>query len=225
MNKFCKELVWHNCVNCQPGESSNDRLYVTDGKELFEVAWRDNNFWSLKDNLPLNVTSDFWWADFVQSIPRDIECILREKRRNEENRNHLIHIRRELESIVNGEVYKCPECGKDICIESVDDLPKQDDKVTLPCGCLVDEYETDWLERKTIYDYLEDIYDEKCIIDKSDDSLYGVRIMVACGGPNIFIDTFRKTLELYWWNDTATIDLDSDICNEINNAYEEIYNC
>lgn len=47
--------------------------------------------------------------------------------------------------------------------------------------------------------YLSDCYDIKVIVDLHDTSdVYGARIMVAGGGPNIYIDTSENTVEGYW---------------------------
>lgn len=59
--------------------------------------------------------------------------------------------------------------------------------------------------------------------------LMGVRAMVACGGPNIWIDTLEKTVHGYWGGDEAIAYLTDDCCEKIENslgwdAAERIYN-
>ena len=59
--------------------------------------------------------------------------------------------------------------------------------------------------------------------------LMGVRVMVACGGPNIWVDTFEKTVHGYWGGDEAIAYLTDDCCEKIENslgwdAAERIYN-
>ena len=59
--------------------------------------------------------------------------------------------------------------------------------------------------------------------------LMGVRVMVACGGPNIWVDTFEKTVHGYWGGDEAISYLTDDCCEKIENsvgwdAAERIYN-
>lgn len=59
--------------------------------------------------------------------------------------------------------------------------------------------------------------------------LIGVRVMVACGGPNIWVDTFEKTVHGYWGGDEAIAYLTNDCCEKIEDAFgwdaaERIYN-
>lgn len=59
--------------------------------------------------------------------------------------------------------------------------------------------------------------------------LIGVRIMVACGGPNIWVDTFEKTVHGYWGKNEAIAHLSNDCCEKIEDslrwdAAEHIYN-
>lgn len=59
--------------------------------------------------------------------------------------------------------------------------------------------------------------------------LIGVRIMVACGGPNIWVDTFEKTVHGYWGGDEAIAYLTIDCCDKIDDIFcdeaaEIIYN-
>lgn len=59
--------------------------------------------------------------------------------------------------------------------------------------------------------------------------LMGVRVMVACGGPNIWVDTFEKTVHGYWGGDEAIAYLTDDCCEKIEaalgaDAAELIYN-
>ena len=49
--------------------------------------------------------------------------------------------------------------------------------------------------------------------------------MVACGGPNIYVDTGSKAVELYWWTDRASYSLLSETAEAITAEFEELYNC
>tara|TARA_R100001443_G_scaffold13550_1_gene23565 strand:+ start:156 stop:542 length:387 start_codon:yes stop_codon:yes gene_type:complete len=70
------------------------------------------------------------------------------------------------------------------------------------------------------YDYLDDIYDYKFIVD-SNKNYQGARICVAYGGPNIFINTFNKQVEGYWGGDTYIKSYYEDDIN-LDNAIEEL---
>lgn len=143
--------------------------------------------------------------------------------RNDENQRHIEGIRENIERVYNGYIYKCPVCGEQVYIEDVYELPEHDERLELPCGCEVDS--EDELEQVTLWDYFSDALDVTCYVSLGSKELQGVRIMVTCGGPNIYVDTYRRTIELYWWNESATVDLWSDICNEIDSVFKEIYAC
>ena len=69
------------------------------------------------------------------------------------------------------------------------------------------------------FDYIRDALDIQYTVSGSKDYL-GARILVAFGGPNIWIDTRTKTVEGYWWDGKAeagyvdTLNLD-DVCCEL----------
>ena len=49
--------------------------------------------------------------------------------------------------------------------------------------------------------------------------------MVACGGPNIYVDTGSGQVELYWWGDSAKWGIDRNAVVAIDEAFEELFNC
>jgi len=65
------------------------------------------------------------------------------------------------------------------------------------------EYEThDNDEPCNAYDYLSDALDIEYTVSSHGEYL-GARVLVAYGGPNIWINTRTKTIEGYWWSDRA----------------------
>lgn len=61
---------------------------------------------------------------------------------------------------------------------------------------------SDDLRRQNGFDFLKDALDIEYIVKgrKPDDYL-GVRVLVAFGGPNIWINTRTNTVEGYWWGE------------------------
>ena len=86
--------------------------------------------------------------------------------------------------------------------------------------CERDIYPVSW------FDWLGDNeYDIEYTIG-SNKEYRGVRIMIACGGPNSYINTKSGDVELYWWNESASYLMSSDVVNYIDSIYEELfYNC
>ena len=80
------------------------------------------------------------------------------------------------------------------------------------------------LEVATIGDYFDDFYDVDYIVG-SDKKYKACRVLVAFGGPNIYIDTWEKQVQLFWWSNTATADIPEDLCMVIDEFFETIYNC
>lgn len=135
-----------------------------------------------------------------------------------ENRAHCKHIADDIERIADGNVYTCPECGEMVTMTETED----DDGFTvyeLSCGHTV-EYEPDSM---TFYEYFSDVYDIEYRVG-SYREYRSVKLMVAYGGPNIYIDTARRAVLLYWWTDSAEYPISSDACDEIDSVFEEFFN-
>lgn len=126
-----------------------------------------------------------------------------------ENRNHCKHIAEELEAYYNGYMWKCDDCGEVFYAEEEPEI------------CPSCEEETNF-ENLSLWDwYAEtDFYDMEYHIS-GDGTLRGVTLMVACGGPNIYINTKACEVQLYWWTDKASYPIDRAVCEEIDNIAGE----
>ena len=80
------------------------------------------------------------------------------------------------------------------------------------------------IEIADIGDYFDDYYDIDYVVG-SDKKYKACRVLVAFGGPNIYIDTWEKQVQLFWWSDTATADIPYNLCEQIDEFFEAIYNC
>ena len=67
--------------------------------------------------------------------------------------------------------------------------------------------------------YFEDTYNIDYIW-RMGYGLIGVRVMIACGGPNIWVDTFERTIHGYWGCNEAIAHLTIDCCDKIEAAFE-----
>ena len=132
---------------------------------------------------------------------------------NYENTRHCRLIAEELEKYANGLVYRCPECGEIIT------APEEAEKYRCSCGFVgeLDEY-----EQQNMWDFFTDCLDieYRCSSSKEYRS---VQIMVACGGPNIYIDTASNKVELYWWGDRADWPLSYDTISAVDEWAEEYW--
>lgn len=75
------------------------------------------------------------------------------------------------------------------------------------------------------YDYLQDALDFNWLLN-SDKSYKGARVLVAFGGPNIWIDTNLEQVEGYWWGEKFIAQYNhTDGAIELDEALEDIFNC
>lgn len=77
-------------------------------------------------------------------------------------------------------------------------------------------------EPMSAFDYLADALDIEYIVSSKKEYL-GARVLVAFGGPNIWINTRTSTVEGYWWGEASTAGFDD--CIGLDEALEELFNC
>jgi hypothetical protein len=81
----------------------------------------------------------------------------------------------------------------------------------------------DIIDPMTGMDYLADALDIQYIVDGNKEYL-GARVLVAFGGPNIWIDTLNNRVEGAWCSDKATIYYNHDLM-DIDDALRELWEC
>jgi len=72
------------------------------------------------------------------------------------------------------------------------------------------------------FDYLEGVYDIQYIVT-GDKQYLGARVLVAFGGPNIWVNTQTATVEGSWWVDKADAQFVDNI--GLDEALEELWGC
>ena len=77
-------------------------------------------------------------------------------------------------------------------------------------------------ETQTAMDYLQDVLDIQYIVSGKGEYL-GARILVAFGGPNIWVDTQRNVVEGYWWGDYARYSFNDYM--DLDDALSELWAC
>lgn len=150
----------------------------------------------------------------------------RQEKTDRENREHCRRIAEDLEAYAAGNVYKCPDCGREFTWDQIEPTEHDDEygwAVYTCSDCGAENRENDW-EQLSLYDYFSDCLDieYRCGSNKEYRS---VCIMVACGGPNIYIDTDEKAVLLYWWTDRARYYLSSDAVDAVDDWAREYWEC
>lgn len=135
--------------------------------------------------------------------------------RTDENRKHCRQIAEDLEAYTRGDVYRCPECGEEYRLPGC-----VGDKWRCPCCGQVMDVED--LEELSVLDYLNDVYNLEYIVDSSR-KYESCRIMVACGGPNIYIDTDARAVRLYWWGEYAEYPISSTAVDAVDDWGAEMW--
>jgi len=92
---------------------------------------------------------------------------------------------------------------------------------TLTNGFDEDELNVDG-EQMSAFDYLQDALDIEYIVNGKGEYL-GARVLVAFGGPNIWVNTRTNTVEGHWWSDSCTASFTDNI--GLDDALEELWNC
>lgn len=72
-------------------------------------------------------------------------------------------------------------------------------------------------------DYLEDCLDIQYIVTGGCEYL-AARVLVAFGGPNIWINTQTMVVEAYWWGDYAVASIDGDSMG-LDDSLRELWEC
>lgn len=141
---------------------------------------------------------------------------LRKKYRDFENLRHCKSIADDCEAYADGYMYKCPECGEEHYIDD-DEIPQYKCK----CGFVgtLDEY-----EQQSIYDYFEDALDIEYRVNSAKE-FRSVEIMVAWGGPNIYIDTACNKVKLYWGGEYAEYPIINHAADIIDDWAAEYWEC
>ena len=133
-----------------------------------------------------------------------------------ENRDRCKRISEELDEYATGSVARCPGCGEVHNISNAGDYFKCPD-----CGEVSPVEEWDACG---IYDYFDDFLDIDYIANYQKE-YKACRVLVACGGPNIYIDTYSGAVELYWCGDRASFPLSRDTIDAVDEWAEDYYNC
>lgn len=76
-------------------------------------------------------------------------------------------------------------------------------------------------DTEDIHEYLaNNVYDVRITTDLHREVLYGCRLMIAGGGPNIYIDTNEEAICGYWGADEAKVYLSERCVKAINDVVE-----
>ena len=76
--------------------------------------------------------------------------------------------------------------------------------------------------KEDAHKWMEDVYDIRYLVDQEKRYL-GAQLMVAGGGPSIWVNTWTNEVEGYWGGDRVTWAFQDNI--GLDDYNEEMYNC
>ncbi len=79
------------------------------------------------------------------------------------------------------------------------------------------------VEPASLWDYIcnAEFYNTDYVLD-SNKELQAVRLMITCGAPNVYINTWDKRVELFWWSESGEAYLPAEICEWITDVIREL---
>ena len=87
---------------------------------------------------------------------------------------------------------------------------------------MITDEETGEKREQSAGDWMEGTYDIRYYVDR-DKGYLGAEILVAGGGPTVWVNLYTKEVEGYWWGDKV---LEPFIDNlDLNGYCEEMYGC
>lgn len=193
------------------------KFYVVNGEYVSAAAAMAAH----RNGQPVDVahvdfSRDSWDLVKLVTVHGAAQAANKERNAAEENRQHCKHIALEAEAYADGAVHRCPDCGEEIRFPD-----NVGDKYRCPhCHNVadVDEY-----EQLSIWDYMSDILDIDYVVSR-DREYRSCKILVAWGGPNIYIDTASALVKLYWWTEYAEYPLSYEARDAIDEWAEEYWN-
>lgn len=151
------------------------------------------------------------------------------------------HVAKNFEAYANGNIYECPHCNElinttDECVHdgeccTIQDVYEKQGFIYCPCCYEMvqfNDYDADnYAEQLGLIDYLNDVFDIEITRSglSADSPIRDVRVCVAFGGPNIYLDTNDCLVKLYWWGDHVEYMLDTNACAALDELVEELTAC
>ena len=77
----------------------------------------------------------------------------------DKNFRTCLNIAKELDDVVDGNLYKCPHCRTQFHIDDAEELHDEDDNPIYVCPNCKEHIDAYDLEQISLYDYLSDSYD------------------------------------------------------------------
>lgn len=128
-----------------------------------------------------------------------------------EHDSHCKEISDRLDAAARGDLYICPECGA-LTGTYDDDAPRCEE-----CGA---RYDIEDAEQAGVCDVLADALDVEYTISARGE-FRGARYAIAIGGPDIYVDTVRRRVELRWWSEYGDWPLSPEAVDAIDEIAEE----
>jgi len=149
-----------------------------------------------------------------------------EKDFEKECRDYVKNIALELEDYADHEMIKCPQCeavfNPDHVYHAEDNEDDEDDTPRAICPECETVIDLDYADHAEMWDYFDDCLDIEYHTD-ANKKYKSVRIMVTCGGPNVYVNTGSGYVELYWASTQTRYSLSRRVRDAIDECYEQMF--
>lgn len=135
-----------------------------------------------------------------------------------ENLKTCQRISEELDQLSQGELFTCPICGETKVLRKEFENESGETVYIFSCGCESEEEG----EEFTFFDYLENVLDIEYTCN-SKKEYTGCKLCIACGGPNIYINTNTGSVQLFWWSEKAEYEMSTTTVDYIDQYMEESF--
>lgn len=141
------------------------------------------------------------------------------KNNYKENLELCERVSKMLEAYRKGNIYRCPDCGKEFFWNFADYDAATN---TYACSCCKKSFPTHALQQLSLSDYLsgDSLLDVVYRLNKNG-QFDSVKLLVSAFGPGIYIDTEDYAVKLYGLSETVAYPLSEETVNEINEFYRD----
>ncbi len=90
------------------------------------------------------------------------------------------------------------------------------------CKNIADDISNPKISKEFYHEFMQDVYDIRYIVDR-EKRYMGAELMVAGGGPTIWVNLYTNEVEGYWGGDRVNEPLIDNL--GLDDYLEEMYNC
>ena len=132
--------------------------------------------------------------------------------RLKEHDNYCRGIAETLESIIRENTIKCGECDELFVYDGDEDIAE-----CPHCGA-----ENEYPHYMSVYGFVDDAL-EIDVLCSLRGEYKGAKLCLTVGGPNVYVNTWTREVNLYWWCDSGSWQISEEAADAIDEAVSELF--